>query len=123
MPYRIQAGDTLAGIAKANGTTVQELMRLNPGIKDGNSIFAGEEIVLPGESAKSLIEESLRTALKLNPMTATTYYALNREELREDVNKLKEAHEKMKPVKMVLESITNPVMGLINTMKLIFSRD
>ena len=123
MPYRIQAGDTLAGIAKANGTTVQELMRLNPGIKDGNSIFAGEEIVLPGESAKSLIEESLRTALKLNPMTATTYYALNREELREDVNKLKEADEKMKPVKTVLESITNPVMGLINTMKLIFSRD
>lgn len=123
MPYRIQAGDTLAGIAKANGTTVQELMRLNPGIKDGNSIFAGEEIVLPGESGKSLIEESLRTALKLNPMTATTYYALNREELREDVNKLKEADEKMKPVKTVLESITNPVMGLINTMKLIFSRD
>lgn len=44
--YTIKAGDTLAAIAKANGTTVKNLMELNPQIKDANSIFANDKIKL-----------------------------------------------------------------------------
>ena len=44
--YKIQSGDTLGGIAAANKTTVQELMKLNPSITDANKIFAGTSINL-----------------------------------------------------------------------------
>ncbi len=39
--YKIKSGDTLAGIAKARGTTVAKIMAANPGIKDKNKIRAG----------------------------------------------------------------------------------
>lgn len=39
--YKIKSGDTLAGIAKARGTTVAAIMKANPGIKDKNKIRAG----------------------------------------------------------------------------------
>ena len=42
--YTIKSGDTLSAIAKANGTTVKNLMELNPQIKDANSIFANDKI-------------------------------------------------------------------------------
>lgn len=44
--YKIQSGDTLSGIAAANKTTVQDLMKLNPSITDANKIFAGTSINL-----------------------------------------------------------------------------
>ena len=34
--YEVQAGDTLAGIAQANGTTPDVLMRLNPNLLPNN---------------------------------------------------------------------------------------
>lgn len=46
--YTIQSGDTLSKIAAANGTTVDELMRLNPQITNPNQIYAGKAITLPG---------------------------------------------------------------------------
>jgi LysM repeat protein len=46
--YTIQRGDTLSQIAKRFGTTTQELMRLNPDIKDPNKIFAGKTLRTPG---------------------------------------------------------------------------
>lgn len=41
--YTIQSGDTLSGLAKKNSTTVDDLLKLNPSIKDrtGNMIYAG----------------------------------------------------------------------------------
>ena len=44
--YQIQPGDTLSSIAKANKTTVAELIK-NTGIKDPNKIKAGDIIISP----------------------------------------------------------------------------
>lgn len=44
--YKIIPGDTLSAIAKAHGTTVSELKRIN-GIKNVNLIYAGDEIKIP----------------------------------------------------------------------------
>ena len=43
--YVIQRGDTLSGIAAANNTTVDELVKLN-NIADPNKIYAGNELIL-----------------------------------------------------------------------------
>ena len=47
----IKAGDTLSQIAKDNGTTVSELMKANPNIKDANKIQAGASINIPSKSS------------------------------------------------------------------------
>ena len=44
----IVRGDTLSRLATRHRTTVAELMRLNPQIRDPNRIFAGERLRLPG---------------------------------------------------------------------------
>ncbi len=44
--YVIKSGDTLSGIAKANGTTVSDLVRLNR-IKDPNLIYVNQIIQIP----------------------------------------------------------------------------
>ena len=44
--YTIQAGDTLSGIAKKYGTTVDALVKAN-GIKDKNLIIAGKPLIIP----------------------------------------------------------------------------
>ena len=48
--HKIVSGDTLTSIAKKFNTTVENLLDLNPKIKDKNKIFAGDTIVV----AKSL---------------------------------------------------------------------
>jgi LysM repeat protein len=45
--YKIKKGDNLTKIAKANGTTVQALLKANPNIKNPNLIYAGETIRIP----------------------------------------------------------------------------
>jgi LysM repeat protein len=54
--YTVVAGDNLTKIAKANNTTVDELVKLN-GIKDANKIQIGQKIKLPGGENISSIEE------------------------------------------------------------------
>lgn len=49
----IAKGDTLSGLARQWGTTVDELMRLNPQIHDANLIFAGDRLTLPGGAVGS----------------------------------------------------------------------
>ena len=44
--YKVVKGDTLSKIAKANGTTVDTLVKLN-GIKNKNLIYVGQIITLP----------------------------------------------------------------------------
>lgn len=46
--YTIKSGDTLSAIAKTQGTTISELMRLNPQITNPNLIYAGKSLNLPG---------------------------------------------------------------------------
>lgn len=45
--YTIKRGDTLWDLARKYGTTVDELMRLNPQISDRNMIYAGRKLTLP----------------------------------------------------------------------------
>jgi hypothetical protein len=45
--YVIKKGDNLTKIAKANNTTVQELLKANPNIKNPNLIYAGEKLKIP----------------------------------------------------------------------------
>jgi LysM repeat protein len=46
--YVVQRGDTLSIIARTYGTTVQELLKLNPGIKNASLIYVGQVIKLSG---------------------------------------------------------------------------
>ena len=48
--YKVVSGDNLTKIAKANNTTVNELVQLN-GIKNPNLIYVGQEIKIPVEEA------------------------------------------------------------------------
>jgi len=47
-PYTIKSGDTLSAIAASKGTTVNELLKLNPTITNPNLIYAGKSLNLPG---------------------------------------------------------------------------
>jgi LysM repeat protein len=49
--YVIKPGDNLTKIAKANGTTIKDIMAVNPQIKDPNKIMAGAKLNLPGKAA------------------------------------------------------------------------
>lgn len=49
--YTVKSGDTLGAIAARNGTTVQELQRLNPQITNPNLIQPGQTFKLPGAVA------------------------------------------------------------------------
>nr|MBP8994108.1 LysM peptidoglycan-binding domain-containing protein [Bacteroidales bacterium] len=46
--YTIKSGDTLSQIAQAQGTTIAELMKLNPQITNPNLIYTGKTLTLPG---------------------------------------------------------------------------
>jgi LysM repeat protein len=48
--YKIRTGDTLSDIAQRYGTTVRTLVALNNLPGNGNSIYAGETLKLPGKS-------------------------------------------------------------------------
>lgn len=45
--YKIQAGDNLSTIAKKNRTTVQDILKLNPDVKNPDLIYTGSSLVLP----------------------------------------------------------------------------
>jgi len=50
--HQVRVGDTLSTIARANGVTVQQLLRANR-ISDPNYIFVGQTIVIPGQQVAS----------------------------------------------------------------------
>jgi murein DD-endopeptidase MepM/ murein hydrolase activator NlpD len=50
--YTVKKGDTLTSISQAQKTSVDELMKANPQIKDKNLIFAGSVIKVPSPEAK-----------------------------------------------------------------------
>ena len=59
--YTIQKGDNLTRLAKKFGTTVPELLKLNPDIKNPNLIIAGKDLKIP--SGNPVQEGSMATAL------------------------------------------------------------
>ena len=65
--YTVKSGDTLSAIARANNTTVQELMKLNPQITDPNRISAGSALKLPGaQGAAGTSQSSTLNTVGLN---------------------------------------------------------
>ncbi|ETR67490.1 MAG: hypothetical protein OMM_11545, partial [Candidatus Magnetoglobus multicellularis str. Araruama] len=50
--YKVISGDTLSEIAQCNSTTVDQIMMINPEIKDKNLIYAGQTINIPSESVR-----------------------------------------------------------------------
>lgn len=45
--YVVKKGDTLSEIAKANKTTVKQIMTLNPSIKKADMIYSGQKLKMP----------------------------------------------------------------------------
>lgn len=53
--HTIQKGNTLWGIAKKNGTTVEELLKLNPQLKgQERRLQIGDKIILPGQKPSDM---------------------------------------------------------------------
>lgn len=47
MQYTVRTGDTLWALAQKFGTTIEEIMEVNPQIKDPNRIYVGQVITIP----------------------------------------------------------------------------
>jgi LysM repeat protein len=52
--YAVKSGDTLSGIARRFGTTVQDILSVNPAISNPDRIFAGQLIRIPTTGAVSI---------------------------------------------------------------------
>lgn len=68
--YTIKYGDTLSGIARANNTTVNTLMGLNPYITNANKIYAGKNLVLP--DAQPAQAQPVATPVTTTPTVQST---------------------------------------------------
>lgn len=55
--YQIKPGDNLTKIAKAYGTTIDALMKLNPQIKNPNLIYAGHKMNVPAKESVNVSED------------------------------------------------------------------
>ncbi|WP_235879833.1 LysM peptidoglycan-binding domain-containing protein [Polyangium aurulentum] len=49
--YTVKSGDTLGAIAARNGTSVSEIMKANPQLKNPNSIGVGQQLKMPGSGS------------------------------------------------------------------------
>ena len=67
----IQKGQTLSGIAKQQGTTVDALMKANPTIKNANLIYAGSALNLP-EAPKPVVAPGASGSAPVAPVTPST---------------------------------------------------
>ena len=47
--YTVKKGDNLTRYASRNNTTIEEIMKLNPHIKNRDKIYIGDKIILPGK--------------------------------------------------------------------------
>jgi spore coat assembly protein SafA len=58
----VKKGDTLSGIAKANGVSLKALLAANPQIKNPNVIIPGQKITIP-DAATTLAEDNKKLAV------------------------------------------------------------
>ena len=77
--YYVQSGDTLRKIASRFGTTVDELVRLNPQITNPNLIYAGQAITLPAGVSTYIVQrgDTLRIIANKFGTTVDNLLALN----------------------------------------------
>jgi LysM repeat protein len=58
--YQVKDGDTLSHIATRYGTTVKNLVALNNLPGNGNAIYAGEVLKVPGKGGGSAAEQTTK---------------------------------------------------------------
>ena len=68
----IQKGQTLSGIAKQQGTTVDALLKANPSIKNPNLIYAGSALSLPEAPKPTPVAPGASGSAPVAPMTPST---------------------------------------------------
>ena len=72
MNYVVKSGDTLAKIAARNGTTLAEILKANPQIKDPNKIKVGDVVGVPDTSLENTKPLPSKVAAAATPITTTT---------------------------------------------------
>jgi len=60
---KIPKGATLSGLARKYNTTVNELLKLNPNIKNPNLIMAGASLNVPDVSSQTIPESFKRSGI------------------------------------------------------------
>lgn len=95
--YTIQKGDTLSGIAKKYGTTVNNLLSLNPYITNKNLIYAGKTLELGGgnSSSSSTVKTQSATPAKTTQQLAQEYAQSQTANTSNEVNNLLANYEKV----------------------------
>ncbi len=68
----IQKGQTLSGIAKQQGTTVDALIKANPSIKNPNVIYAGSALNLPEAPKPTPVAPGASGSAPVAPVTPST---------------------------------------------------
>lgn len=68
----IQKGQTLSGIAKRQGTTIDALLKANPSIKNPNLIYAGSALSLPEVPKPTVVAPGASGSAPVAPMTPST---------------------------------------------------
>lgn len=68
----IQKGQTLSGIAKQQGTTVDALLKANPSIKNPNLIYTGSALSLPEVPKPTVVAPGASGSAPVAPVTPST---------------------------------------------------
>jgi len=68
--YKIKSGDTLSGIAKSKGTTVDNLMKSNPHIANKNRIYAGGNLSVNDKAQAAAAKASPKPKSKSTPVAS-----------------------------------------------------
>ena len=68
----IQKGQTLSGIAKQQGTTLDALLKANPSIKNPNLIYAGSSLNLPGAPTSPVVAPKASVPTPPAPVTPSS---------------------------------------------------
>ncbi len=112
--YRVQKNDTLGKIAEKTGASLDEIMVLNPEIKDANKINLGQEIKLPKKEKTEEKEEKNNIEQNTNKDNENDEKVIQKEEEKDEVitdkeenteKKEEEKEEKKEQSKVVKEVI------------------
>ena len=60
--YTVKAGETLSGIAKRLGVTVDQIVKANPQIKNRDKVMPGDQLVIPRTVEPAITEGAFTPA-------------------------------------------------------------
>ena len=87
--YTIQGGDNLSRIAKAHGTDVNTLLKLNPELKKHpNSIMKGDTLKLP-DAPKGAEDIDMKDTMAEQIMKKMSEFKIDKEDLSEVIDFIK----------------------------------